>query len=681
MRTKIYIPILIFIFAGVFATYAKTTDPETYISQYSSSISQSGQTSRSFDYALKAYREYYPIVENSNSSYSDVRLAVSGLKWAMPILMDGAFFHSENNNQSQALQFAEAYVDSYTNSLMKKEGVATNELYPTLAYFAASNNYNKRDYAKAIRYLDAYINSGDPKNVKDALNYMAKAYINVGQPEDAKKVLVAGLEVYPSDLQMLTTIINLLAENKSDDSSLQKYVSRALQYRPNEIGLLNIQAQLLERTGDFSGAAEYYKKLKSFKPNNLDIARHLGINLYNSGVQILNSGGSKSSAHKKLQEAAVVLNDVVVSDPLAINYAYALANVYSILGDNKNLEKMNSRITSLGQSPVSAKSMPELIAINNEHIAPSSIPATPTVRNDVQAYNNSNKPKVDAEVEKRVEIADNKKNKEKTVATAISDVDCDIPSTGKKNLNTFVVIIANNEYQKVSEVKNADNDGKIFSEYCNRVLGIPQDHIRSYYNVTYGELLDAIEDIKSIAMAKRGDLDIIFYYAGHGIPDESNKTAHLLPVDADGRQLRICYPLSELYSELDSVNANRTLVFLDACFSGANRSDGDMLLSARGVAIAVDPDEVKGNLLVFSAASGSQTALSYDEQNHGMFTYFLLKKLKESKGNVELGALADYLTENVALESQLKNRKQQVPTITAGRGLKQSNWQKAKLIK
>ncbi|MCD8385816.1 MAG: caspase family protein, partial [Bacteroidales bacterium] len=259
------------------------------------------------------------------------------------------------------------------------------------------------------------------------------------------------------------------------------------------------------------------------------------------------------------------------------------------------------------------------------------------------------------------------KSKGSVVSTKIvSDVDKDIPSVGNtNNENTFAVIIANGLYQKVAQVEHAENDGRTFEEYCNKTLGIPDTHIRSYYNVTYGDLLDAIEDIKAIATAKRGDLNIIFYYAGHGIPNEDTKTGYILPVDADGKQMRVCYPLKELYTELGELKASNTVVFLDACFSGAPRSSGEMLIPARGVAI-VAKDDIQGKLVVFSAASGSQTALGYDEQEHGLFTYFLLKKLKDTKGSVDLGSLADYIQENVSLESQLKNRKQQTPTVMAG---------------
>jgi tetratricopeptide (TPR) repeat protein len=645
-------------------SFAKVSDPNVYINEYNKLVSQVGETDKSYDYVMSVYNEYSPVLNDTNSSYSDKQIAISGLKWLFPRLINGAFYYSEHNNLLKALSFAESYIDTYINPAMESADLSINALYPTLTYFAASNNYNQKKYDKAITYLDAYIKSGDTKNLADAFNYMAKAYINLNRSSEAKQRLVSGLNMFPTDLQMLTTIINLLAENKSDDITLQRYVTQALRYKPNEIGLLNIQAQLYERNQEFEKACDFYKKLQAMKPNNLDIARHLGVNLYNSGIQLVNSNGNRGEVEKKLNEAAKILSDVVVSDPLAVNYIYALANTYSILGDKNNLEKINSKIVALGRTPVADNVDPQLFAVSNERVSPSSIPSIQPVNNTPidKSYTNTSPANACAKV-------------------SVSDVDTDIPITNRSNANTFAVIIANNDYRKVSKVDNAENDGRIFAEYCNKVLGIPQSHIRTHYNVTYGELLDAVEDIKAIAAAKRGNLDVIFYYAGHGVPNEQTKSAYILPVDADGKQMRLCYSLSELYSELSTMKANSTLVFLDACFSGATRSSNEMLISARSVAIDVDPDEVEGKLVVFSAATGDQTAMSYDEQNHGLFTYFLLKKLKDSRGNIDLGSLADYLTENVSLESQLKNNKQQIPTVIAGNGYGLTSWKNIKLVK
>ena len=68
----------------------------------------------------------------------------------------------------------------------------------------------------------------------------------------------------------------------------------------------------------------------------------------------------------------------------------------------------------------------------------------------------------------------------------------------------------------------------------------------------------------------------------------------------------------------------------------------------------------------------------YKEKGHGLFTYFLLKKLKESKGNATLGELTDYVNEEVAQFSIVENGKSQTPTVTKSRNLQQT-WRSKKL--
>lgn len=158
--------------------------------------------------------------------------------------------------------------------------------------------------------------------------------------------------------------------------------------------------------------------------------------------------------------------------------------------------------------------------------------------------------------------------------TLKSDVDTNIPETGKRADNTVAVIIANEDYANVSRVKSAINDGEAFHLYCEKTLGIPAQNIRHYTNATLGSMLRSIADLRHTVDALGQESDVIFYYAGHGMPDEATHDAFLLPVDADGMITESCYPLSRLYKELSELKASSVMVFLDACFSGAQR-DGD----------------------------------------------------------------------------------------------------------
>lgn len=264
------------------------------------------------------------------------------------------------------------------------------------------------------------------------------------------------------------------------------------------------------------------------------------------------------------------------------------------------------------------------------------------------------------------------------VAQAIDrSIDQNIPVVTNNNDRTFAVIIGNENYKEVAKVPHALNDAKVFAAYCEKTLGLPRKNIKQYADATFGTLLSAIGNIQSIAKAYNGDINVIFYYAGHGIPDESSNEAYLLPVDADGRNTAACYPIDKLYGELKALGANQVTVFLDACFSGAQRGNG-MLASARGVAIKAKQAAPQGNMVVFSAASADETAYPYNEKGHGLFTYYLLKKLNETKGDVTLGELGSYIREKVAQESVVSNGKSQTPTVVPSVSIV-DNWKNLKL--
>ena len=58
------------------------------------------------------------------------------------------------------------------------------------------------------------------------------------------------------------------------------------------------------------------------------------------------------------------------------------------------------------------------------------------------------------------------------------------------------------------------------------------------------------------------------------------------------------------------------------------------------------------------------------------FTYYLLRELKDTKGNVTLKQLSDFVTDNVSKQSLIANGKTQTPTIFSSKSIANSweNW-------
>lgn len=270
---------------------------------------------------------------------------------------------------------------------------------------------------------------------------------------------------------------------------------------------------------------------------------------------------------------------------------------------------------------------------------------------------------------------------QKTIAP--SDVDINIPVSGTYKESTYALIIGNEDYESyqmgLSEEVNvafAVNDARIFKTYCQNTLGIPEINITLLTNARAVDMHRAVDKINLLAKNAQGEAEIVFYYAGHGLPDESTKEPYLIPVDVSGKDLKFAIALSDLYEKLNEHPTRRITVFLDACFSGGARNQG--LVEARAVKVKPKENVLLGSIIVFSASSDEQSSLPYKDKQHGIFTYFLLKKLQETAGELSYGELADYLVKKVGINSVLINEKEQNPQVSVSQSV-QEEWKDWKM--
>ena len=247
-------------------------------------------------------------------------------------------------------------------------------------------------------------------------------------------------------------------------------------------------------------------------------------------------------------------------------------------------------------------------------------------------------------------------------------VDTNIPvSTTPKN-NTYCLIVGNEDYSSNQtgissevNVQFAENDARMFKEYCIKTFGIPEKNVTLLVNATGSKMSQNLDLISKIAKANNGNAELIFYYAGHGLPDEQTKEPYLIPVDVNGNDLKYAIKLNDVYKKLTENPVAKVTVFLDACFSGGARNES--LLALRGVKVTPMVNVVGSNLVVFTSSSGTESSAPYKEKQHGMFTYYLLKKLQDTKGNCTYKELDDYLKNEISVNSLVINKKQQTPQV------------------
>ena len=246
----------------------------------------------------------------------------------------------------------------------------------------------------------------------------------------------------------------------------------------------------------------------------------------------------------------------------------------------------------------------------------------------------------------------------------ISDVDEEIPALEVDGYNTYAIIIGNQNYRNLTGLTNvpfALHDAYVFRSYLMK--NVPEKNIRLHEDATKHEMEVEFTDwIDSIPSHK--DKTLIVYYAGHGLPDDRTK-AHLMPVDVQHARHGIL--LDDLYARLGNAGFGQVVVFLDACFSGAGRDQANAYIGGRG-GVVIEPADARfgeGKVVVFAATNKKQQAQGYDVEQHGLFTYFLLRTLKDSKGDITFGELHNRISQQVTEMGQRQRFQEQTPTTIA----------------
>ena len=217
-------------------------------------------------------------------------------------------------------------------------------------------------------------------------------------------------------------------------------------------------------------------------------------------------------------------------------------------------------------------------------------------------------------------------------SVAIVDVEKKIPK-GEKNPNAYAVVFGIEQYKNVSSVTYARRDAYWMREYFAKTLGVPEENIYYKTDIDAGKAeFDKVFSQGGWLDKRIGDgrSDLYIYYAGHGAPDFNSRTAFLIPYDGDPNYAsQTGYSVDKMTANLSQLEARSVTVFLDACFSGANRENEILLAGARPVFLDVNT-AVAANVTLFSAASGNQISSSWAEKQHGIFSYWLMKGMQGS---------------------------------------------------
>ncbi|RLD61279.1 MAG: hypothetical protein DRJ01_08190 [Bacteroidetes bacterium] len=246
------------------------------------------------------------------------------------------------------------------------------------------------------------------------------------------------------------------------------------------------------------------------------------------------------------------------------------------------------------------------------------------------------------------------------------DIEQNIPQTSKQNKNRIAVIFGIENYKNVSNATFAQRDANFIKEYCIKTVGIKENNIyfQTNANVTKAEFDKVFSSGGWLdKRVKLDETEIIFFYAGHGAPDLKEETAYLIPYDGDPNYAsQTGYKLEKIYDNLAKLKAKSVTVFLDACFSGANRENEMLLAGTRPLVLEVKSPIAHG-ITVFSATSSNQISSAWLEKKHGLFSYYLMKGMQgdadtNNDKKLSIKELGEYIQEKVSDQAGYIDREQ-----------------------
>jgi uncharacterized caspase-like protein len=163
-------------------------------------------------------------------------------------------------------------------------------------------------------------------------------------------------------------------------------------------------------------------------------------------------------------------------------------------------------------------------------------------------------------------------------------------------------------------------------------------------------------------LAKNSEDTVYIYFAGHGAPEQDSSAQdddrirkYLLAYDMEPNDLYgTTIPMDEIAKIISSLNADRVIFIMDACYSG---EAGGRTMLAKGMRAVLSEDFLnrmaagKGRIILTSSKP-NETSQEDDHLQHGYFTYNLLEGLKgkadyNGDGIVDIDEIAMYLNKTV----------------------------------
>ncbi len=201
------------------------------------------------------------------------------------------------------------------------------------------------------------------------------------------------------------------------------------------------------------------------------------------------------------------------------------------------------------------------------------------------------------------------------------------PSQNPGGVNTpitdkWAFIVGVNKFRAGSNLQFCVPDAMMFKDFLINECGFAKNHVLCLTdeNATTRNINHVMKNLLPQGVQKN-DL-VLLYFSSHGTPSRNSQN-YIVTHDFDGVQNTGIHmqTLGEMIKT--HIPSNRVVTILDTCFSG-NARDLD-------AAEFVDEQLLGSGQIVVSSCSVNESSLEDPKIQHGLFTYYLTKAMREKK--------------------------------------------------
>jgi len=185
----------------------------------------------------------------------------------------------------------------------------------------------------------------------------------------------------------------------------------------------------------------------------------------------------------------------------------------------------------------------------------------------------------------------------------------------------YALIIGNNNYTHLPNLNTARNDAQEVEKVLREKYGFETEAL---LDATRTEILRGLNRIRKRLKQKDS---FLFYYAGHGVFDESSDRAYWLPVDAQPDDDSNWIIADTITSSIKRFSSNHVLIVADSCYSGTMTRSLETEVKSKGARDRYLKKMLNKSSRTLMASGGNEPVADSGGGKHSVFAQVFLSAL------------------------------------------------------